>query len=81
MSTFERVRAIVAEEFDVPESRVTEAASFDGDLQADSLMKVELVMALEDEFRVEIPEDEAQQIQTVGDAVRYLEARTAPSQG
>jgi len=75
MSVAERVKSIVVEELDVTESQVTDSATFEGDLQADSLMVVELIMALEDEFDVEIPEEEAQEITTVGDAVRYIEAR------
>ena len=62
-------------ELSVAASKVTEEATFDGDLSADSLDVVELVMALEDEFDVEIPEEDAEKIRTVGDAVRYLEAK------
>ncbi len=69
------MKSIVVEELDVTESQVTDSAPFEGDVQADSLMVVELIMALEDEFDVEIPEQEAQEITTVGDAVRYIEAR------
>ena len=76
MSVAERVKSIVVEELDVSESQVTDAATFEGDLQADSLMVVELIMALEDEFEVEIPEDDAQEITTVGDAVRYIQTKT-----
>jgi acyl carrier protein len=76
MSVAERVKSVVVEEFSVPESQVTEGASFEGDLKADSLMVVELIMSLEDEFDIEIPEDEAQEIRTVGDAVRYIEGKT-----
>lgn len=79
MSVAERVRAIVVEEMQVSESEVTESATFDGDLKLDSLEVVELLMALEDEFGVDIPEDEAAGIQTVGDAVRYLEQKTGRS--
>jgi acyl carrier protein len=75
MALFEKVRDVIVRELSVPESKVTENASFDGDLSADSLDVVELVMALEDEFDVEIPEEDAEKIRTVGDAVRYLEAK------
>ena len=75
MALFEKVRDVIVRELSVPESRVTEEATFDGDLSADSLDVVELVMALEDEFDVEIPEEDAEKIKTVGDAVRYLEAK------
>jgi len=77
MALFERVKEVIVRELSVPESKVTEAASFAGDLSADSLDVVELVMALEDEFDVEIPEEDAEKIQTVGDAVRYLEEKGA----
>lgn len=73
MALFERVKEVIVRELAVAESEVTEPASFDGDLKADSLDVVELVMALEEEFDVEIPEEEAERIRTVGDAVRYLE--------
>lgn len=76
MALADRVKAVVAQELDVPESQVTESATFMGDLKADSLMVVELIMTFEDEFDVQIPEDDAQGIQTVGDAIRYIEART-----
>ncbi|MGD9497896.1 MAG: acyl carrier protein [Armatimonadota bacterium] len=76
MALFEQVKEVIVRELSVPESWVTESATFEGDLKADSLDVVELVMALEDEFDVDIPEDDAQQIQTVGDAVRYLEEKT-----
>lgn len=75
MALFEQVKEVIVRELSVPESWVTESATFEGDLKADSLDVVELVMALEDEFDVDIPEDDAQSIQTVGDAVRYLEDR------
>ena len=76
MALFEQVKEVIVRELSVPESWVTESATFEGDLKADSLDVVELVMALEDEFDVDIPEDDAQHIQTVGDAVRYLEEKS-----
>ena len=75
MALFERVKEVIVKQLSVPESKVTESASFQGDLSADSLDTVELVMALEDEFKIEIPEEDAEKIQTVGDAVRYLEEK------
>ena len=75
MALFEKVRDAIVRELSVPESKVTEDASFDGDLSADSLDVVELIMALEDEFDVEIPEEDAEKMRTVGDAVRYLESK------
>ncbi len=69
---FERVKKIVVEHLDVDADKVTEKASFIDDLGADSLDNVELVMAFEDEFSVEIPDDAAEQIKTVGDAVSFI---------
>lgn len=67
-----RVKKIVVEHLGVEEDKVTEAASFIDDLGADSLDTVELVMAFEEEFGVEIPDDAAEKIVTVKDAVEYL---------
>ena len=69
----ERVKKIVVEHLGVDESKVTENASFIDDLGADSLDIVELVMAFEEEFGVEIPDDAAEKIATVGDATKYIE--------
>ena len=69
-----RVKKIVAEHLGVEESKVTENASFIDDLGADSLDTVELVMAFEEEFGCEIPDNEAEKILTVEDAVKYIEA-------
>ena len=69
----ERVRKIVIEHLDADPDKVTEKASFIDDLGADSLDNVELVMAFEEEFGVEIPDDAAEKINTVGDANRYIE--------
>ena len=77
----DRVRAIIAEQLGVKIEEVTDAASFIDDLGADSLDTVELVMALEEEFGVEIPDEDAEKMTTVGDAVKYIEkkASAAPS--
>ena len=75
MALYEKVKEIVVRELSVPESQVTETATFQGDLNADSLDVVELVMAFEDEFDVEIPDEEAEKIASVGDAVSYLEKK------
>ncbi|MCE5240153.1 acyl carrier protein [bacterium] len=75
MALFERVQQLIVRELNVKESEVTENASFDGDLKADSLDIVELVMALEDEFEITITDEEAETIRTVGDAVRFLESK------
>src|SRR5882762_4457477 len=69
----ERVKKIVVEHLGVEPDKVIEGASFIDDLGADSLDTVELVMAFEEEFGCEIPDDAAEQIQTVGDAVKFLE--------
>jgi acyl carrier protein len=75
----ERVKKIVVEHLGVEAEKVTESASFIDDLGADSLDTVELVMAFEEEFVCEIPDDAAEQIQTVGDAVKFL-AKQASTQ-
>ncbi|MEH6627680.1 MAG: acyl carrier protein [Motiliproteus sp.] len=75
MSTIEeRVKKIVAEQLGVKEEEVTSDASFVEDLGADSLDTVELVMALEEEFETEIPDEEAEKITTVKLAITYIEA-------
>ena len=77
MSTvFDRVKKVVVEQLSVEESLVTPEASFTADLGADSLDTVELVMAFEEEFGCEIPDEEAEKIQTVQDAVNYIEANS-----
>ena len=68
----ERVKKIVVEHLDVEADKVTENASFIDDLGADSLDNVELVMAFEEEFDIEIPDDAAEHTQTVGDAVKFI---------
>ena len=73
----ERVKKIVIDHLGVDADKVVEAASFIDDLGADSLDTVELVMAFEDEFGVEIPDDAADSILTVGDAVKFIEKAQA----
>jgi len=68
----DRVKKIVVEHLGVEEGKVTENASFIDDLGADSLDTVELVMAFEEEFGIEIPDDAAETIQTFGDAVKFI---------
>lgn len=70
---FERVKEIIVDQLDVEEEQVTMEASFRDDLEADSLDVVELVMELEDEFDMEIADEEAEKIVTVGDAVEHIE--------
>jgi len=79
MSTaiLERVRKVVIEQLSVEEAEVTEDASFTADLGADSLDTVELVMAFEEEFGCEIPDEEAEKITTVKDAVAYIQSHSA----
>jgi acyl carrier protein len=68
-----RVKKIVAEHLDVDEEKITSNASFTDDLGADSLDQVELVMAFEEEFGIEIPDEAAEKIATIDDAVRFIE--------
>ena len=70
---FEKVRDILVEQLDVEEDKVTMEASITDDLGTDSLDVVDLVMSLEEEFDVEIPDDQVENIKTVGDIVRYIE--------
>jgi acyl carrier protein len=71
--TASRVKAIIVDKLGVEESEVTNEASFTNDLGADSLDTVELIMEFEKEFNVSIPDDQAEKISTVGDAVGYVE--------
>lgn len=70
---FDKVKELIAEQLDVKADDITEASSIQDDLGADSLDVVDLVMALEDEFDVEIPEDQVENIKTVGDIVKFIE--------
>jgi acyl carrier protein len=74
---FEKVKSIVVEQLEVNPDDVTPEASFANDLGADSLDTVELVMALEEEFDIEIPDEAAEQIDTVGKAVEYISEKVA----
>lgn len=75
MSTFEKVKKVVIDQLSIEnEATVTPEASFTADLGADSLDTVELVMAFEEEFGCEIPDEEAEKIQTVQDAVNYIDS-------
>jgi acyl carrier protein len=75
-STFERVQDIVAEQLGVDKEKIKPETSFVNDLGADSLDTVELVMELEEEFDINIPDDAAEKIQTVGQAVEYIDANS-----
>ncbi len=76
MSTFDRVKKVVVEQLDVAEDEVTPQASFVDDLGADSLDVVELVMGLEEELDVEIPDEDAEKITTVQEAVSYIDEKS-----
>jgi len=71
-SVADRVKAIIVEQLGVNEDQVNDEASFQEDLGADSLDQVELVLALEEEFGVEIPDEDAEKIHNVGDAIKYI---------
>lgn len=77
MALFEQVKEIIVQELSVPEEKVKESSTFESDLRADSLDVVELVMELEEKFEIEIPEEDFDQIKTVGDLVRYIEGKLA----
>ena len=75
VSTFDRVKKVVVDQLEVGEDEVTPTASFIDDLGADSLDQVELIMAFEEEFEIEIPDEDAEKITTVADAVNYIEEK------
>jgi acyl carrier protein len=72
---FEKVKKIIVDRLGVDEAEVTMEASFVDDLGADSLDTLELVMALEEEFGIEIPDEDAEKIVTVGDAIKYIQEK------
>lgn len=72
-TTLERVKAIVVDRLGVDEDKVVPEAEFIGDLEADSLDLVEVIMAMEQEFDLEIKDEDAENIRTVGDAVKYID--------
>ena len=78
-TTFDKVKKIIVEQLGVDESEVTPEASITDDLGADSLDQVELVMAFETEFNIDIPDEEAEKIKTVGDAVKRIDETTTSS--
>ena len=73
MSTFEKVKDVIIDKLGVEESAINEEAHFVNDLGADSLDTVELIMEFEEEFGIEIPDDDAENITTVGSAIKYIE--------
>jgi acyl carrier protein len=76
-SNADRVKKIIRDQLSVTDEQITPEASFIDDLGADSLDQVELVMALEEEFGKDIPEDEAEKLQTVGSVIKYIESQAA----
>jgi len=72
----DKVKAIIAEQLGVKAEEVTPQASFIDDLGADSLDTVELIMALEEEFNIEIPDEDAEKMANVGDAIKYIDRKT-----
>ena len=76
MSTFDRVKKVVVEKLEVSEDEITLEARFIDDLGADSLDMVDLVMAIEAEFDIEIPDEDTEKIVTVGNAVEYIESKS-----
>ncbi len=77
MAVEDKVKSIIAEQLGVKVEEVTPQASFIDDLGADSLDTVELVMALEEEFGIEIPDEDAEKMTTVADAVKYIDGKSA----
>ncbi|WP_121021627.1 acyl carrier protein [Helicobacter vulpis] len=73
MALFEEIQAVIVEQLNVNASQVTEEADFIKDLNADSLDVVELIMALEEKFGIDIPDDQAEKIKTVGDVIKFIE--------
>ena len=73
--TFEKIRDIIVEQLSVDESLVTMNTNLMTDLEADSLDAVEIIMAIEDEFDIEVPDEEAEKFQVVSDLVKYVEAQ------
>ena len=77
MAADEKVKAIIVDQLGVKADEVSATASFVDDLGADSLDTVELVMALEEEFGIEIPDEDAEKMTTVGEAIKYIDSKTA----
>lgn len=73
---FEKIRALIMEQLNVEEDSVSMSTHLMKDLEADSLDAVEIIMAIEDEFEIEIPDEQAEKFQSVGDIVKYVEEKT-----
>jgi len=76
MDVYERLKKIIVEQLSVPEEQVKPEAKFQDDLGADSLDVVELIMKIEEEFNIEVPDEDAGKISTVMDAVKYISSKT-----
>ena len=76
METFEKIRALLAEQLDVDPAKITMDSDIMSDFEADSLDIVDMVMTLEDEFGIEVPDEEVEKLHTVGDVVRFIDANT-----
>ena len=77
MAVEDKIKSIIAEQLGVKPEEVTPAASFVDDLGADSLDTVELIIALEEEFNIEIPDEDAEKMKTVGDVIKYIEEKAS----
>jgi len=80
MAVEDKIKSIIAEQLGVKVEEVTPQSSFIDDLGADSLDTVELIMALEEEFNVEIPDEDAEKMTTVGDAIKYIDEKKGGSE-
>ncbi len=76
MDVADKVKEIVSQQLDVDKGKVSEESAFIDDLGADSLAIVELVLAFEEQFEIDIPDEDTEKIRTVGDAVKYIESRS-----
>ncbi len=79
MEIAEKVKEIISQQLDVDKAEIKEEQSFQQDLGADSLAIVELVLAFEEQFEIDIPDEDTEKINTVGDAIKYIEARVGGS--
>jgi acyl carrier protein len=76
MDTAEKVKEIVSQQLDVDKANISEGSQFIDDLGADSLAIVELVLAFEEQFEIDIPDEDTEKIRTVGDAIKYIDSRS-----
>jgi acyl carrier protein len=79
MDTFKRIRKILSEQLDTPEEKITMESDILHDFEADSLDVVDMIMTLEDEFGIEVPDEAIESMKTVGDVVRFVDAHRDPS--